>query len=111
MLHDNLRPTMRNAYWIHVIKADSGPDAYTIALSGAPERGNFDGPLPTVNYATWQRLSEALSNVGVPESVLKQTKADLDSQGFHTVGGVVLSVGQIASLGFNLAKTSSDESA
>ena len=89
-----------NTYWIHIIRADSGGQVFTIALSGA-ERATFGSLLPTVKYPNWKRLSEAFSSIGIPVSILDKLRSNLESVGFDSLRGIALSEQDIVSLGFN----------
>lgn len=91
-------------YWLHILQdkaPQSGiPSTYLLARANAPDRNFAGGSMPTVHYHSWERLSRKLSEVGIHEDVLQDTKEKLDAKGHHTITEVILSERQVEDLGF-----------
>jgi hypothetical protein len=91
-------------YWLHIVEVKSPqpdiPSTYLLSQASHSDRNFAGGAVPTVHYASWERLGKALSGVGIDGGVLHDTKENLDSKGSHTIGNVTLSDVQVELLGF-----------
>jgi hypothetical protein len=91
-------------YWLHIVEHKSpqlgAPSTYMLARADATDRNVTGGALPTVHHHSWERLSARLSQVGIDDVVLRDTKAGLDLTGSHAIPEVILSDDQLKLLGY-----------
>jgi len=91
-------------YWLHIVEVKSPqadiPSTYLLSHVSQLDRNFAGGAVPTVHYASWERLGQALSGVGIDGGLLHDTKENLNANGSHTISNVTLSDVQVELLGF-----------
>jgi hypothetical protein len=89
---------------LHIVEHKSpqlgAPSTYMLSRADAADRNVTGGALPTVHHHSWEWLSARLSQVGIDDGVLRDTKAGLDLTGGHVIPEVILSDDQLKLLGY-----------